>query len=1156
MLKSFLLIFSTLLFGVFTSVFAAPPTVSWLCPDNNTTFSQGEIITLQPTIVEALSTIQKAEFFDGSVKIGESSVAPFRFSWRRASVGTHSVTFKVTNFSNENSISSARSFIVIAFVSGSNSIITWNFNSATTTANKQGWIDTDLDGNDWKWKPTDGVGGTGGWFRSLVKPNNYVASPAVAMKAGVTYTVSFAARQPNSSATRQIRCAMGTSQNRANITDIGIIELPGGGYSVPPYVTYNPTFTPTISGNYHVVFYVDEAFGGYHDSFVDDVSVERTIFPTVSITNPLNNSVFNENDVNGTNISFNFSANDLDGQVASIELFQNDKSVLNLTKSFNDTTWVMKRVLPGNYNYVTKITDEQGNITISDTVNTKMNFSDGTLSKYIHWNFDGTTQESVFNAWKFNATGQGDWRWRGGDGWQTTAHAEAFQAGSQSFMASQGVYLTAGQIYKLSFKANPQNPNTKLRFSYHTSPTLGGTLIREINLPNTSPNPNGRDNFQTHFAQNFQVTTSGMYYLIVSTPTTATSVNQIQLKFDEIRLSGNLNIAPLTKFTYPTTTIFAAENSTILLKGTAVDSDGSVNKMEFFDGVTKLGEDTSFPYEYRWNKLPLGSRSVQLRGIDNENVGDSTVKITVNVLPSQFSVASFLGGNGEDDIRGMVIQADGTVILAANLANNYTTGVLPQILLGSATAASQGCILRVSRDGRQVLSVTRLAAKVVDLSSDNMDNLYVAAGIDGAIKLNPRANQILWQQTTASRYTQRIDAGPLGFSAILNTGESNPDDETWGSGLGVKIFNPAGILLGTSGGASQYGSDVAIDEASQTVISLGFKNVQAQTITGRLPVYISVVKGLNYDGTLKYNAYDWEADSNMVLSGVTVPNPRYINRTNNNMADARAYRAEIGQDGKLYILHEVSGGNHMFRYAPFNISQPVSIVGGDNYFTFSSTGTEVKLVLTKHNPSDFSYIQAQQMTNRLPPPLSKGNTIYGRSSGLAADSSGRVYLTGESAFGLPITLDYQPGEYSGGAYIYVLSPDFSTREICTRLASSGEGRALAVRSRTNWGFAGSTNQQSMYLQKPLQKVVGGLNDGFLVLKSTSTCGTMTSVKSGNWNDPTVWSCDRIPMFDDNVVISPTHTVTIPATFKADGFNLTIKGILQKSTTSGMNFNKD
>lgn len=1132
------------------SVFAAPPTVSWLCPDDNTTFTQGEIITIQTTIAEPLTSIQKAEFFDGSTKIGESSIAPFRFAWRGASVGTHVVTVKVTNFTNENTITSPRNFIVNAFVSGSNDIISWNFNGTVSTTAKQGWIDTDLDGNDWRWQSSNGVGGTGGWFHSLVRPGNYIASPAVAMKAGVTYTVSFAARQPNSAQTRQIRCAIGTSQNRNNITDIGIIELPGGGYSVPPFVTYNPTFTPTVSGNYHVVFYVDEAFGGYRDSFIDDVAVERTIFPSVSIISPLNNAVSVENDLTGTDYIFDFTTQDSDGEVKNLELFQNGKSILNLTKSFNDTLWVLKRVLPGNYNYVARVTDNQGNITVSDTVKTTMNFSDGTLGKYIHWNFNGANQAAVFNEWKFNNPGQGDWRWRGNDGWQTTPHAEAFQSGANSFMASQGVYLTAGQTYKLAFKANPLNPNTRLRFSYNTFPALGGTLIREINLSNTS----GRDLFQTPFTQTFQVNTSGVYYLIISTPTTSTSVRQNQIKFDEVRISGNLNIAPLTRFIFPTSTIAAAENSTILLQGTAIDSDGSVSKVAFFDGVTRLGEDTLSPYEYRWNNLPLGSRTVQLRGVDNENVGDSTVKMTINVLPSQFSVSSFLGGTGNDDIRGMVIQPDGTVAVAANLSNSFTSGLLPPTLLGTATAASEGCIVRIVKDGSRVLSVTRLATKVVDLSSDGNGNLFVAAGINGAFKLNALANKILWQQPSTPLYTQKIDAGHTGFSVILNTGESNPDDETWGSNLGIKIFNPSGILLGSAGGASQYGSDVAIDEASQTVISLGFKNVQAQTTAGRLPVYISVVRGHNYDGTLKYKAYDWEADSNMVVNDVAVQNPRFLNRTTNNMADARAYRAEMGQDGKLYIIHEVSGGNHAFRFAPFNISQSVPIVGGDNYFNFSNTGTEVKLVLTKHNPADFSYIQAQQLTNRLS--TGKGNTIFARLGALAADSSGRVYMTGESASGLPISLDYQPGEYSGGAYVYVLSPDFTTREICTRLASNGKGRALAVRSRNNWGYAGSTEQQSMYRQKAFQNTLGGLNDGFFILKSPFTCGSIESVKSGNWNDPTVWSCNRVPVFDDHVVISATHTVVVPANIDANGFNIIIRGTIQKMEASGLNINQE
>lgn len=118
--------------------------------------------------------------------------------------------------------------------------------------------------------------------------------------------------------------------------------------------------------------------------------------------------------------------------------------------------------------------------------------------------------------------------------------------------------------------------------------------------------------------------------------------------------------------------------------------------------------------------------------------------MTVNVSLSQFSVSSLFGGTDNDDIRGIVIQADGTVVVAANLTNSFTAGVLPQTLLGTATYASEGCIVRILKDGRQVLSVTRLAAKIVDLSSDSKGNLFVAAGIEGAIKLNSQANKILW----------------------------------------------------------------------------------------------------------------------------------------------------------------------------------------------------------------------------------------------------------------------------------------------------------------------------------------------------------------------------------------------------------------------------
>jgi predicted phage tail protein len=57
--------------------------------------------------------------------------------------------------------------------------------------------------------------------------------------------------------------------------------------------------------------------------------------------------------------------------------------------------------------------------------------------------------------------------------------------------------------------------------------------------------------------------------------------------------------------------------ATVGIAASASDSDGTVAKVEFYNGATKLGEDTSAPYTYDWAGVPAGSYSVTARAIDN-----------------------------------------------------------------------------------------------------------------------------------------------------------------------------------------------------------------------------------------------------------------------------------------------------------------------------------------------------------------------------------------------------------------------------------------------------------------------------------------------------------------------------------------------------------
>jgi hypothetical protein len=45
---------------------------------------------------------------------------------------------------------------------------------------------------------------------------------------------------------------------------------------------------------------------------------------------------------------------------------------------------------------------------------------------------------------------------------------------------------------------------------------------------------------------------------------------------------------------------------------------------------------------------------------------------------------------------------------------------------------------------------------------------------------------------------------------------------------------------------------------------------------------------------------------------------------------------------------------------------------------------------------------------------------------------------------------------------------------------------------------------------------------------TVNCPSMYTLRTGNWTDATVWSCQRVPTASDPVLISSTHVITLPA----------------------------
>ena len=78
------------------------------------------------------------------------------------------------------------------------------------------------------------------------------------------------------------------------------------------------------------------------------------------------------------------------------------------------------------------------------------------------------------------------------------------------------------------------------------------------------------------------------------------------------------NQSPVVNITSPENDEQFTAPASIGMTATASDPDGSVTKVEFYHGTTKLGEDLTSPYAFTWNNLSAGSYTVDVKATDNE----------------------------------------------------------------------------------------------------------------------------------------------------------------------------------------------------------------------------------------------------------------------------------------------------------------------------------------------------------------------------------------------------------------------------------------------------------------------------------------------------------------------------------------------------------
>ena len=108
------------------------------------------------------------------------------------------------------------------------------------------------------------------------------------------------------------------------------------------------------------------------------------------------------------------------------------------------------------------------------------------------------------------------------------------------------------------------------------------------------------------------------------------------------------NQAPSVSLTSPANNATFTAPATIALAANASDADGTITKVEFYSGSTKLGEDATSPYQFSWAAVGTGTYTLTVKAIDNQGATaiSTAVVITVSAAtPPPNPAADLIGPN-------------------------------------------------------------------------------------------------------------------------------------------------------------------------------------------------------------------------------------------------------------------------------------------------------------------------------------------------------------------------------------------------------------------------------------------------------------------------------------------------------------------------------
>jgi uncharacterized repeat protein (TIGR01451 family) len=386
------------------------------------------------------------------------------------------------------------------------------------------------------------------------------------------------------------------------------------------------------------------------------------------IVSPANGDLVDQN--------FAIAANgfDLDGNgsITKVEFFANGNKVGEAANAPHVFTW--NNAPAGTYSLVAKATDAAGVTTTSSpvsvtvdaapavsitspangaaltatslTISASASDSDGSISKVEF--FQGSTKLGEISSAPYDLV----WSNVVGGNYSLTAVATD-NLGRTTVSSAVGITVNNPPNISITTSSTQDVPSAPAQITINADASDGDGTISKVEFYQ------GTSLLATDLTSPYSYTWSnvaaGSYFISAKATDNLGAVTTSNV------VNITVNAKPNVSLTSPSNGTYFTSPALVNISATASDSDGTINRVEFYRGTTLISTVTASPYSFPWGNVPAGTYTLTARAVDNVGASTTSSGVTITVTPNSLAIGKIAFASNRDGCAQIyLMDTDGT----------------------------------------------------------------------------------------------------------------------------------------------------------------------------------------------------------------------------------------------------------------------------------------------------------------------------------------------------------------------------------------------------------------------------------------------------------------------------------------------------------------